>query len=233
MKRYFYILCLLPEIKAFHDPPPISKKELLYLVKESGGPTEIVQMLLLNDDLIQREAVLSGEIEPDHSDPAVLSPEQAKAKEPLPDFLISGPEIENESTANLIAGDRIQRNYFYHVLKVAKIWRSRFLKAWVEFEVGLRNALARVRAVQLELDPTPYLVAPELEDPDISFENILDLWAAASNPLEAIEVLYKARWKWQTEHEQWFTFGSDEIAAYTAKLMILHNRLKIIGINHG
>jgi hypothetical protein len=229
VKRHFYILCFLPEIKTFHDPPPISKQKLLSVVKESGGPTEIVQLLLLNDDLIQREAVLAGEIERDNTNPVVLSFEQSKAKEPLPDFLVSGQEKQDESANNRILGDRTRHNYFHHVLKIAKIHRSQFLKAWVEFEVGLRNALARVRAKALKLDPKPYLVAPELENPKLSFKNILADWNKASNPLEATEVLDKARWDRLMELEQWFSFSSDEIFAYTAKLMILQRWRQITG----
>ena len=232
MKRYFYILCFLPGIESIHDSPPITKKNLLSLVKEFGGPADIVEMLLLEDDLVQREAVLAGEIEPDHSDPTVLSPEQSKGKEPLPEYLILGPAVENEIAENLIPGDRIRRNYFYHVLKTAESNGSRFLKAWVAFEVGLRNALVKIRALALNSDPKPYLVAPELEDSQVSFENILEDWTAASNPLEAAEAIDRARWKWQTDHEEWFSFTNDEIAAYTAKLMILHHRQEIFGKHH-
>ena len=232
MKRHFYLLCVLPGLKTFESPPPISKKELLSVVTESGGPTEIVQLLLLNDDLLQREAVLAGEIEPDHIDPVVLSHEQSVGKEPLPDFLVTGHEVENESVDNFIAGDSIRRNYFYHVSEIAKINRSEFLKTWVQFEVGLRNALTKVRAKALKLDPSPYLVAPELENPNLSFENILGDWMRVPNPLEAAEVLDKARWNRLTEHEQWFSFSSDEIFAYTAKLMILHRWRQITGKDH-
>jgi hypothetical protein len=232
VKRHFYLLSVLPGLKTFESPPPVSKQELLSVVTESGGPTEIVQLLFLNDDLLQREAVLAGEIDQDQMDPAVLSHEQSTGKEPLPDFLVTGHELENESVDNRIVGDSIQRNYFHHVSEIAKIYRSPFLKAWVQFEVGLRNALTKVRAEALKLDPNPYLVAPELENPNLSFENILGDWMRVHNPLEAVEVLDRARWNQVTEHEQWFSFGNDEIAAYATKLMILHRWRRIIGKDH-
>jgi hypothetical protein len=232
VKRHFYILCVLPGLKTFESPPPISKQELLSVVTESGGPTEIVQLLFLNDDLLQREAFLAGEIDQDHMDPAVLSPEQLTGKEPLPDFLVTGHEEKKESVDKRLVGDSIRRNYFHHISKIAKINRSQFLKAWVQFEVGLRNALTKVRAEALKLDPNSYLVAPELENPNLSFENILGDWMRIPNPLEAVEVLDRARWNQVTEHEQWFSFGNDEIAAYTTKLMILHRWRRIIGKDH-
>jgi len=232
VKRYFYILCALPGLKTFRDPPPVGKQKLLSLVTESGGPSDIVRALLLYDDLIQREAVLAGEIEPFHTDPAVLTSRQAKADKPLPEFLISEYEFESETPAKLIATDPIWRNYFHHVSEIAKINHSDFLQDWVEFEVGLRNALAKIRAVALKLDPKPYMVAPELENSGISFENILADWTGASNPLKATEVLDRARWNRLTKYEQWYNFSSDEIGAYTAKLMILHRWRRIIGKGH-
>jgi hypothetical protein len=232
MKRYFYLLCVLRQLKAFDDSPPVSKQEFLSLVEESLGPTDMVGALLLSDDLLQREAVIAGEIRSDQTDLTVLSNRQAKLEEPLPDYLASEQENDDASRDKLIANDPVWRNYFYHVLKIAKNKNSHFLKAWVQFEVGLRNALARVRARRLKLDPLLYLVAPELEDPDIIFENILADWSETSSPLEGVKVLDRARWNWLTEHEQWYSFGGDEIAAYTAKLMILHRWRSIRGIDH-
>ncbi len=215
MKRYFYILCALPGLKTFRDPPPVGKQKLLSLVTESGGPSDIVRALL-----------------PFHTDPAVLTSRQAKADKPLPEFLISEYEFESETPAKLIATDPIWRNYFHHVSEIAKINHSDFLQDWVEFEVGLRNALAKLRAVALKLDPKPYMVAPELENSGISFENILADWTGTSNPLKTTEVLDRARWNRLTQYEQWYSFSSDEIGAYTAKLMILHRWRRIIGKGH-
>lgn len=192
------------------------------VVMEAGGPTQIVKLLLLNDDLLQRDAVLAREIEPNHADTAVLSREQLQAQEPLPDFLVFGQKREREFGDKMIMEDQIRHNYFHYVSKIAKTNRSQFLKGWVEFEVGLRNAIAKTRAEALKLDPEPYLVVPELENPKLSFENILADWMRVPNPLEATRVLDRARWDRITELEQWYSFSSDEIAAYTARLMILH-----------
>lgn len=222
MKRYFYLLCVLRQLKTFDDSPPVSKQELLSLVEESIGPSDMVRALLLSDDLLQREAVVAGEIRPDQTDLTVLSIKQAKLEEPLPGFLVFEQENDDASMDKPMAGDPVWRSYFYHVLKIAENKHSHFLKAWVQFEVGLRNALVRVRARRLKLDPLLYLVAPELENPDITFENILAEWNETSSPLEGVKVLDMARWNWLTQHEPWYSFGAEEIAAYTAKLMILH-----------
>jgi hypothetical protein len=232
MKRYFYLLSALPELKTFGDPPPLKKQKLLFMVEESGGPSEIVQLILLNDDLLQREALLAGEIEPDNTDLAVLSLKQAKMEAPLPEFLLSGTEMENNADENLNAGDPVWRNFFYHALKIAQIKKSYFLEFWVKFEVGLRNALAGARAKALKLEPEPYLVAPELEDPDIMVENIVADWSRTSNPLEGAKILDMERWNRFTEYEPWYSFSMDEIAAYTAKLIILYRWRHFRGSDH-
>ena len=222
MKRHFYLMCVLPVLESFGSIPPINKQDLLDIVTESDGPANVLKALLLSDDLLVREAVFAGEIEPDQADLTVLSLEQANNEQSLPPYLEPEPEDETEASGTPIAVDRIWRHYFHYAAKIARRTRTRFLAAWVGFEVGLRNALAGARAQALELDPEPYMVAPELAHPDISFDHIPAQWAAASNPIEALEVLDRVRWNWLTEHEQWYSFGDDEVAAYTAKLMLLH-----------
>lgn len=229
VKQHFYLLCVLPDLKPFGSVPPISKQELLAVVTESGGPTDIVRTLLLSDDLLQREAVLTGEVEMDQADLVVLSLQETNDEQSLPIFLASSQEDESEDSGILIAADRIWRRYFHHVAKIAQITHTQFLVAWVKFEVGLRNATAKARAEALELDPAHYMVAPELADLQIRFDNILADWIAASNPLDELKVLDRARWAWLTEHERWYSFSDDEVAAYTAKLMLLHRWHRTLG----
>jgi hypothetical protein len=218
----FYLLCAFPALNQFGSPPPIGKQELLALVTESDGPADIVQALLLSEDLLQREAVLAGDIEPDQADTAVLSLAQAQDMQPLPDFLMPDSDDAPEDPKTPLTVDTLWQRFFRYTEKLARDARSPFLAAWIEFEVGLRNAMVIARAEALELDPKPYMVAPELADPDISFDAIITEWSAASNPLEALEALDRARWRRLTEHERWYSFSDDEVAAYTAKLLLLH-----------
>jgi hypothetical protein len=228
-KRRFYLLCFLPDLKPFGSVPPINKQELLAVVMESGGPADVVRALLLSDDLLQREAVLAGEIEPDQADMAVLSLQEVNAGQSMPLFLVPEQEDEAETSGILTAGDRIWQRYFQHAAKTARMTHTRFLASWVGFEVGLRNATAKARAEALELDPGHYMVATELSDPEIRFDNILSDWNAAANPLNGLEALDTARWNWLTENERWYSFSDDEVAAYTAKLMLLQRWHRISG----
>ena len=226
-KRHFYLMCILPGLGDFRSAPPVHKQELLTIVGDAEGPSELVQAILLSDDLLQREAILAGEHEPDASDLAIISLQQVRNEAPLPHFMKSKPDDTNESSGNRISVDPIWQNYFRYACKIARIYQTPFLKAWVGFEVGMRNALARARAAALDLDPWPYLVAQELGDPESTFERIVPDWTAASNPLEALEILDRFRWNWATNHERWYKFSNDEVAAYTAKLMILHRWQRI------
>jgi hypothetical protein len=222
VKRYFYLLCFLPDLEPLGSVPPINKQELLAVVAQSGGPTDVVRTLLLSDDLLQREAVLAGEVELDHADLAVLSFQETNSEQSLPRFLEPEQEDEPQASGTLIPGDRIWRRYFHHAAKIARMTHTHFLATWVGFEVGLRNAVAKARAEALELDPRHYMVAPELADPEIPFDHILAEWSVASNPLNGLEVLDRARWDWLMENEQWYSFSDNEVAAYTAKLILLH-----------
>ncbi len=221
-KRHFYLMCVLPDLGPLGSVPPVDKRELLALVTESGGPADIVRVLLLSDDLVQREAVLAGEIGPVQADLAVLSHGGSNDAPSLPPNLAPAQADDPEDTGTLIAADRIWCRYFHHTAEMAQMTHTPFLAAWVGFEVGIRNATAKARAEAQGLDPGHYMVATGLADPKIPFDHIVAQWAAALNPLKGLEVLERARWNWLTEHENWYSFSDDEVAAYTAKLMILH-----------
>ena len=113
-------------------------------------------------------------------------------------------------------------------MKVAKHNNSKFLKAWIGFEVGLRNALTAARCQILDLDPAAYLVCTELADKNKDYTNIISAWHAASNPMTALEVLDKARWDWLEENGNWYSFSADEIEVYAAKLILLHHWRRIL-----
>ncbi|MGB2821431.1 MAG: hypothetical protein WBF17_10645, partial [Phycisphaerae bacterium] len=72
-----------------------------------------------------------------------------------------------------------------------------------------------------------HLVEPDLAAPQDEFTLVLGEWSAARDPLAGLRVLDAARWRWLIEHDAWFTFADDELAAYAAKLMLLHRWKRI------
>ncbi|MFH1716700.1 MAG: DUF2764 family protein [Planctomycetota bacterium] len=227
LHRYDYLLSVLPALEPIGSIPPMSKRDLLEQVAGSNGPVRTVEIILLNDDLAQYQALLAEEIGKDQIDLATLSLDKAENEAVLPDFLLP-EEAAEEQENNRLSIDEIWSRYFHHAASVAKRTRSSFLKAWIGFEVGLRNALVTARAHVLGLDAATYLVAPELTDMDTDYSAIISAWSAASNPMAALEVLDKSRWDWLDEHGDWYSFSAREIEVYAAKLVLLHHWRRIL-----
>ncbi len=227
LKRYDYILSALPALEPIGSTPALSKKEFFTLICSSKGPVNTVEVLLLSDDLLQYEALLSNEIDSKKLDLAVLELEKGDHEPVLPAYLLP-EEGTQEKEHNRLVTDGLWSRYFRHAADVGKKNKSGFLKAWAGFEVGLRNALTSARALLLELDPDLYLVCPDLADSETDFSNIISAWHSASNPLAALETLDKARWEWLEEHGKLYSFGADEIEVYAAKLILLHHWRRII-----
>lgn len=209
-----YLVTALPSLGDLGTPPPISLRELRDHLVDSGRPLALVDAILLGGDLVQRQAFLSGEIK--QAEPVVLTVEQLSGDTPLPQELDIDADIPHR-----IVSDSLWQAYFHNVAAVAKKERSKFMSAWLGYEVALKNALAAARAKALDLDSADYLVAPELSCCDEDFTPVISEWAAASTPLEGLRVLDRVRWEWLIENDSWFSFSDDEIAAYAAKLMLL------------
>lgn len=225
--RYDYLLSVLPGLEPIGSIPPMSKSELLEHVVSSNGPVSTVEMLLLHDDIGQYQALMAEEIKPEQTDFAILSIEKAENEPVLPDFLLSEEQSEEQENERKSI-EEIWTRYFHHAFVIAKRNNSVFLQSWIGFEVGLRNALVNARCQILELDSAAYSVAMELSDNNIDYSSILSSWSSARNPLEALEVLDKARWEWLEENGQWYSCSASEIEVYAAKLILLHHWRRIL-----
>jgi len=214
-KHHYYLLASLPPVGELGGAAPLTTAQLLERVVDGRGPRELIEALLLSDDLLMREALLAGELtEPS---PVVLTTAQLRDDQPLPPALLA----EEDQPPSQIPADAVWQGYFRHVAGLARQRASAFLGAWAAHEVALRNALAEARAKALELDAEPYLVASELAEVDADFTAVLNDWSAAADPLAALRVVDRTRWGWLVEHEGWFCFTADELAAYAAKVMLL------------
>jgi len=220
----YYMLSFLKTPDDLGSPPPITIPDFLDRVREVDGNTALIEAIFLSDDLLQWQAHLSGEL--DDFDPVVLSEAQIKDEEPLPDFLTT--LAAEDDTQNFI--DSLWANYYQHALDIANDQGgSDFLNNWIAFEVGLRNALVIARAKSLGLDPHSYVVADNIGITKDEFDMVVTEWSSASNPLEGLRVLDRARWRWITENDDWFSFSDDELAAYAAKLILLKRWKRLSG----
>lgn len=218
MQRYYYYFATsLPSLPPLGERPPLTRAELRERAAGQEGLAAVVDAVLLQDDLLQRQSYLAGEIEA--VAPAVLTEEQARGEAPLPEPLQAG---EGESAGAAVGDDSVWGAYYRYVVDVAAASGCDFLRIWVGFEVALRNALVALRAKTLRLNAEDYRVAPELGDDAVAdLRSLTDRWQQADNLLEAQRALDQGRMEWLAESGGWFGFAADEAAAYAAGLQIV------------
>ncbi len=212
----YFRLTALPVLDPPPADPPLSLEDF-YRDVPAGRPGRLARMILLSHDLLLREALRSGEIE--SASPVVLSQEQLRGDAPVPAELEPSSETPE---APAFPQDALWSAYYRHAVALADAERSGFLREWVGWEVGLRNALAIARARALGMDPGRYAVALDLQQFEGEAEAAEASWSAATDPLTGLQALLMASWRWIDHREPWFTFEDDEFAAYAAKLVLLH-----------
>jgi hypothetical protein len=226
LTHHYYLATALPVLGELGTRPPLTLTELAARL-EGTSAFPLASAILLEEDLLQREACLAGELPEPQA--AVLSRAQVRGREPLPDHLVDDRVRERRT----VPADTVWVAYAHHVAAVAQRERSAFLGAWITAEVGLRNALVAARAWALGLDAAQYLVAPGLASPRPRDDSVMAAWVAAEHPLAGLQLLLRARWAWLTEHEPRFSFGDDELAAYALRLSLLHRWYRASHASHG
>ena len=225
LDSYYYITSL-PALGELGTEPPIDFVELRDHLADDPDRRKLVNCPCLLDDLLQRESYLAGELQT--VAPAVLSEKQTRDESPLPEFLL--PEVHQDDNqvadSTLPTGGRCRADdtweaYFRHVAAMTRRFQCDFLAAWVRHEVALRNALTSIRAQKLGLDESDYLVATDLTEVDERLSEVASDWQSAPTPLAGQQTLIRARWDWLAEHDRYFTFRDDELAAYAVRLMLL------------
>ena len=93
------------------------------------------------------------------------------------------------------------------------------MELYRDWEIALRNALARLRAVRLGHDPEEYLVATERYDSDA--EAAARAAFNAADPLEKEKALDRARWDFLDGLEWKHAFDFSGLCIYRCKLLIL------------
>lgn len=214
-QNYYYITSL-PPLDNLDGPAPLDLGRLVEFLRGAGDALDTVNAVILSDDLLQRQAMLAGEI--DHCDPTVLTPAQAANQEPLPDYLQADSPASG-SQARL--ADSVWDAYYRHAAATAKEAGNALLAGWVAHEVALRNAVASRRARALDLNVDDYLVAEDLADRNCDFRATLNEWASAADPLAGARVLDTERWSWLNEQDRPYSFADEELTAYAAKLVLI------------
>ena len=215
--HYYFILTALPALPELGEAAPMDLRQFRRLTCEEASAAAMVDAVLLEQDILSREAVLAGEIE--QADGVVLTNAQVAGDEPLPESLT--PPTDRRYR---IAADAVWEAYYRYVNR----FESPFLREWAGFEVSLRNALAEERAGKLGLDVHGYLVAEDLAGDADSVADAVSAWGNAPDPLSALKVLDRRRRQWLEEHSRYFSFAADELLAYARELMLV-NRWQMLG----
>ncbi len=103
--------------------------------------------------------------------------------------------------------------------------RPKSLQQWRNFEVALRNELARVRSSRRKIDPAKYLRQPDSAEAQVSHLALLAY--RSSSILEAEKILDQARWSFLDELSLGHYFDFDYLMIYGLKLKILERWDKI------
>ncbi len=217
MAKPYYILSMLPTIDALGAPAPVTPREFLDLFEPDDPLLAQVEALFLADDLLLRQSALAGRDCNSHT-PAVLSRGQIAGEMDLPEPLII--ERTDDAMRFIAPEDALWERYYEWLAELATSTRSKFLRDWTAFEVGLRNALAAHRAAALDLDVGGYLIAESLGDDAGEFTAILNDLQTGETPMDQKEILDLARWAWLHEHDEWFSFDDGEILAYAVRLLL-------------
>jgi len=213
-RRYYYLLTSLPALPVLGEAQPIDLPDLREMAQGDGAAAEVVDALLLDYDLLLRDAALAGEVEAPR--PAVLTVEQMGDQAPLPEALQAEPARRLR-----VPADAVWEAYYRHADRVGRSRHCRFLTEWVGFEVALRNALVDARAEMLGLDGEGYRVAEDLAVADESAAIAARAFTEAPDPLKGLRRLDEARWRWVDQRGAYYSFGIDELAAYARKLVLL------------
>jgi hypothetical protein len=218
----YYLLTSLPTLERPGVAPPVSPGELRTRVADSDA-APLVDVVLLSDDLRQRQALLAGE--PLHAEGAVLTSDQLAGRAPLP-----GPlDVEATDPSGSLPDDLVWEAFWRHAVAVARRRRSRFLGAWARLEVTLRNGVAAARAEALGEPSERHLVAQDLVTTEAMVDRAVAAWSDAADPLKGWRSLVYARWDWAVREEPRFSFDKDEVTAYAVKLLLLRDWRRTMG----
>ncbi len=220
----YYLLTSLPALAEPGAAPAMSPVELRARASGSSA-APLVDVILLADDVRQRQAVLAGELT--DVEPAVLMSDQITGRAPLPASL----GFTDHTAEQPLSDDLVWEDYWHHAALVARRRRSAFLSAWVRVEIALRNGLAGARARSLEQSGEPHRVALGLGRIEPMVERAVAAWASAPDPLAGWRSLLRIRWEWATARESAFTFSPDEVAAYAVKLVLVRDWRRTMGVS--
>lgn len=141
----------------------------------------------------------------------------------LPDYLELCREHVSPADYQTIEAARFSEfdEAFHRVASVGSdpsVESGLLLIRWYRWEITLRNALARFRALKMGWDPHPY--HHEIRE-YLGLEALAQEAMAAGDPREAEKLLMRARWDYLDELEVGHFFDTEKLVVYSLKLQLL------------
>ena len=236
--KYYFLVCLLPEIhledaklkvsldellgEKFHFAPEDSREIDLILL---GGDILILEKMLAGKTVAVRQCLYGTEFWKD----------QLKSPRDGPEFILEFLEGTDPDSFGIEDVDRLYLAYYDYVLAESS---NEFLINFYKFEKDLRNIASAVRARRKGLAPAGFLVGEGDVVDLLSRSNAEDFglaqdfpWLeellAAEGPDELQRLMETVIWDYLDDHIEPVSFAFNAILAYFLKLRILEQRLAL------
>lgn len=218
-----YLFTTLPPLP--EDPGgrvTLEPSRLASLCDEEGGfAAMLVRAILMRFDIKALERMGFGS---KPSETAVLSEKELEERSSFPKWLDKA--LASEVSDKAYEFDRVWDAYFRELKSLAVQSGSKFLRRWVSWEVGLRNAVAEIRAGRAGMDSAGFIVEgisdehPAIYRPMIDslvsfMDSGFDSWREMDRLMSAL-MLEKARTLAPA-----YTFNTDELLSYAVQFVIL------------
>ncbi len=218
---YEYLFSRLPRLD--DEPgaiPAIAPRELSRVLAEEGGVADrLGRALLLKVDLHVLSRLAIGA---EAGIGAVYSDEALAARQGLPHWLDDALRREGESHA--LPFDLVWKTYYAWLYDLSDTCDCSFLRTWLRWDVGFRNALVRQRAGHLHqeagaalVDPGPHRGAQEFK---MLIEGLDSIEASAKEPQDADRYVAQQRLAQLQAIAPIYTFDLDELLGYVARFVV-------------
>lgn len=217
--KYYRLMTALPPLPDEVAPLSVPFKNIVeQIVDETSGTTdgELVNSILYIIDTANAENIL---LERELFDERGVHPrEDFETIYNLPPFIQEVITSDDGSLPDAIVR-KLWEGYFNFLLELSRDSSSSFLKGFAEFEIGIRNAIARQRAESLGVDSDQAQVAGG-ENATL-FSALILRASEAEDPLKRELVIDNERLNLYRELEGIDGFSIDALLAYTAGAILI------------
>lgn len=218
--KYYRLMTSVPPVKGdlkSTSTPSLSKISQLIFTEVEGSDKELVSSILWFVDTANAEAVL---LDKDHfRESGTISKEEFENKLDLPPFLDNIFRMEQGVVQQEILLKKLWESYFNALIEISRKHNSKFLQGYTEMEIGLRNAIAAVRAKELGVEEGKIQIFNGKNS--FQYGSLVLRASEAKDPQERELVIDKARLAYYLELEGIDPFSIDAVLAYLAKAMVI------------